>query len=205
MKIKMLDNINQLENTAPFRISNLLWGTEAIPETFGYLGFLTGKGFCLKMICMESDPLRTYTADQSPVCMDSTVEAFFNFTLSENEGTKPVYVNFEINSNGALLAQYGTGREGRTLFPEDAMREITHSAWIENGRWSINLFIPVSVLEKVYGSLSFQAGSRFTCNFYKICETDGQEHYASWSPVITDQPDFHRPEYFGEAVLAPEN
>ena len=27
-------------------------------------------------------------------------------------------------------------------------------------------------------------------------------HYAAWSPVETQTPDFHRPEYFGERILA---
>ena len=27
-------------------------------------------------------------------------------------------------------------------------------------------------------------------------------HYLSWSPIGTEKPDFHRPEFFGELVLA---
>ena len=202
MEIKILNEPAQLEKTSPFHITHLLWGTGSIPETCGYAGFIPGDGFYLKMICMERDPLRTYTEDQSPVCMDSTVEAFFNFSTEKSKTAKPVYVNFEINSNGALLAEYGCERQGRSPFSPEDMKKITHTAQREEDRWSIFLHIPLEVLERIYGPLHFAAGSRFTCNFYKICETDGREHYASWSPVLTASPDFHRPEYFGHARLA---
>ena len=204
MEVRILDNPGQLESAPPFRITHLLWGTQSIPETYGYIGLIPGDGFYLKMVCMEADPLRTYTEDQSPVCMDSTVEAFFNFTPEnggEPDSPAPVYVNFEINSNGALLAESGTGRRGRTPLPENEMKKIRRRAQIEEDRWSISLYIPLTVLESIYGPLSLEKGSRFTCNFYKICETAGKEHYASWSPVLTEEPDFHCPEYFGTAKL----
>ena len=201
MKISQLQNAGQLENTEPFYVRNLLWGTESIPETFGRLGFIPGDGFYLNMVCMESDPLRTYTEDQSPVCMDSAMEAFFCFTGGDGSGETPVYLNFVMNAHGALLAEYGRNRRERTPFSTDEMKMLSHRAQIGPDRWSIFLRIPPAVLENIYGPLHFEGGSRFTCNFYKISETREHEHYASWSPVRTEHPDFHRPEYFGPAEI----
>ena len=63
------------------------------------------------MVCEEKDPLRTYTEDFDPVYRDSAMEAFFQF-IPEQE----VYLNFEVNANGALLAAYGPSRVYRSYF-----------------------------------------------------------------------------------------
>jgi hypothetical protein len=35
-------------------------------------------------------------------------------------------------------------------------------------------------------------------NFYKCGDGTSVPHYLSWNQVITETPDFHRPEFFGE-------
>ena len=79
MKIKIIKNAVELMNVEPYQVDCLLWGTKKIPKTYGYLGFVQGDGFYLKMICEEQDPLRTYTKEQDPVYQDSAMEAFFQY------------------------------------------------------------------------------------------------------------------------------
>ena len=38
-------------------------------------------------------------------------------------------------------------------------------------------------------------------NFYKCGDATLLPHYLSWSQIDTEQPDFHRPEFFGELLL----
>ena len=85
MKVEIINNASELESLEPFEVSCLLWGTERIPKTYGYLGFVPDDGFYLKMICMEKDPLRTYTKDQDPVYRDSAMEAFFMFAPKQQK------------------------------------------------------------------------------------------------------------------------
>ena len=111
MKIKILKNKEELNNLAPLEITHLLWGTKSIPRTYFYIGFIPEDGFYVRMVCEEKDPLRTYTEDFDPVYRDSAMEAFFQF-IPEQE----VYLNFEVNANGALLAAYGPSRVYRSYF-----------------------------------------------------------------------------------------
>ena len=201
MDVEILQNSSELEMTRPFRVETLLWGTKKIPETYGYLGFVPGDGFYLKMVCEEADPLRTYTEDQDPVYQDSAMEAFVMFESDREREGFPIYMNLEVNANGALLAAYGKERVYRSYFSKDEVQAFSCKAGIESDRWSITLKIPLSVLEQIYGPLHLEEGSQFRCNFYKISETAACEHYASYSPVLSETPDFHLPEFFASAKL----
>lgn len=199
--VEILQSGRELESVAPFRVETLLWGTKKIPETYGYLGYVPGDGFYLKMVCQEPEPLRKHTADLDPVYQDSAMEAFFLFD-SEKEGEGlPVYVNFEANANGALLAAYGEERVHRSYFLKEEMKAFACKAQINPDSWNITLKIPQKILEKIYGPLRLEEGSVFYCNFYKISETAACEHYASYSPVLARTPNFHLPEFFASAKL----
>ena len=121
MKVEIINNANELESLEPFEVSCLLWGTEKIPKTYGYLGFVPGDGFYLKMICVEKDPLRTFEKDQDPVYRDSAMEAFFMFEPAQHKEREEqnIYINLEVNANGAMLAAYGSQRVYRTYFTEE--------------------------------------------------------------------------------------
>lgn len=201
MEVKVIQNAGELETLPPFQVDKKLWGTKKSPTTYGYLGFVPDDGFYLKMVCEEADPLRTYTQINDPVYRDSALEAFFLFESERERYVQPTYLNFEVNANGALLAGYGKERVYRAYFSPEEHREFACSAVVEADRWSVSLRIPVSILENIYGPLYLEAGSTFTCNFYKISESAQIEHYASWSVIDTDIPSFHLPEYFGSAVI----
>lgn len=205
MEVKMIDGVEQLEQTAPFFVDKLLWGTKSIPKTYGYLGFVKGDGFYLKMICEEKDPLRTYTQDRDPVYQDSAMEAFFMFESEHAKNGPPVYFNFEFNANGALLAGYGKQRTYRSYFAKELYPEFRCKAEIKEDQWSVSLRIPLAILEPVCGSLDLEKGSTFTCNFYKISETKEIEHYAAYAPISSDIPSFHVPEFFETAKIVKED
>ena len=64
MEVRLIENKELLESVEMFKIENLLWGTEKIAKTYGYIGFVQGEGLYIKLVCEEKDPLRVYTADE---------------------------------------------------------------------------------------------------------------------------------------------
>jgi len=202
MIVEVIGSKKELEAVEPFRVEHLLWGTESIPKTYGYLGFVPEEGFYLKMVCEEKEPLRTYENMMDPVYRDSAMEAFFQFEPEREIRGAAIYLNFEVNANGALLAAYGSGRTYRTYFTKEELEEFECRARVDEDCWSFQIFIPLRILEEIYGPLRLRGGSRFTCNFYKISEAEEIEHYASCFPIRSEVPSFHLPEYFGEAVIA---
>ena len=79
MEVRLIENKELLESVEMFKIENLLWGTEKIAKTYGYIGFVPGDGLYIKLVCEEKNPLRIYKKDQDPVYKDSAMEAFFQF------------------------------------------------------------------------------------------------------------------------------
>lgn len=196
---RIISSKDELHTCNLFHVNNLLWGTKAIPATYGRLGFVPEDGFYLTMTCEEAHPLKYCTENQGSVCRDSAVEMFLRFFPADHD--TGIYLNFELNAAGAIHAKYGNGRCGRSAFPltgEDAClwkcSESAHS-------WNVFVHIPVHSLEKIYGPLHLEKGSIFACNFYKISESPEIEHYASYAPIPVSSPDFHLPEFFAKAVL----
>lgn len=200
MEVRLIENKELLESVELFKIENLLWGTEKIAKTYGYIGFVPGDGFYIKLVCEEKNPLRIYKEDQDPVYKDSAMEAFFQFKGNDT-AADDIYLNFEMNANGALLACYGKNKMNRIPFTPDQIRKMKCSAEIREEQWNVNLTLPIEILEQVYGKMNLQEGSDFRCNFYKICETKEYEHYAAYKCVESEEPNFHLPEYFENAVI----
>ena len=201
MKVKIIQNEAQLESLEPFYVDKLLWGTKSVPKTYGYIGFVPGDGFCLKMVCEEKEPLRQYSKDMDPVYRDSAMEAFFLFEPRRENLESLPYINLEANANGALLAAYGQERLYRSYFSRKEYKQFKCRAKIRENDWTLSIKLPIRVLERVYGPLHLGDGSSFTCNFYKISETKEIEHYASYSRIESKVPNFHLPEFFEKAVI----
>lgn len=83
----------------------------------------------IKLVCEEKDPLRVYKEDQDPVYKDSAMEAFFQFKGNDT-AADDIYLNFEMNANGALLACYGKNKMNRIPFTPDQIRKMKCSAEI---------------------------------------------------------------------------
>ena len=63
--------------------------------------------------------------------------------------------------------------------------------------WSLELEIPFALIcgEGV-------CPTRLLANFYKCGDKTAVPHFLSWNPVEVPSPDFHRPEFFGELIIA---
>jgi hypothetical protein len=143
-----------------------------------------------------------YTIDQEPVWEDSCVE-FFCKQPQQNS-----YFNFEFNCIGTCLA---TQRESKTLNVNPLSKDKTNSIkrFASLGRspfeekegnfeWKLTVEIPFDVIDIQPGHFP----EILNANFYKCGDGTSVPHYLSWSHISTEQPDFHRPEFFGELLLS---
>lgn len=192
--IPYISSVSQLDREEPFFISHALWNTACAPRSYGYLGLIKDVGFAVKLVCEETDPLRTFIKPNDPVYKDSALEAFFQF----QPGSKD-YFNFEMNGNGTLLAQWGENRLRRNYLPGEHMELCTVTPVLCRDKWSVTLTVPFSLLRLYYPG--YQPAGPIRCNFYKICETPSNLHFLSWSPIDWETPDFHLPQFFGRALV----
>ena len=180
-------------------ISEYRWLGGYAPRAFAQLVCIEGEGFLLRMTCEESDPRAVYTEYNDPVYTDSCLE-FFAVWDGKADGK---YVNLEMNSNGALLSCVGESRHGRVPVKDICGRIFDVKAKKDSDRWSVVASIPFEMLGDIYGidTGAFSDGYVFLGNFYKCGDDTAIPHYGMWNPVMTENPDFHRPEYFGRFVI----
>ena len=130
----------------------------------------------------------------SSVWEDSCLEAFFSF-----DGVN--YVNLEVNANSALRASVGTERHGRKFLKDMAIVMPKVEARVVEDGWQVQFTVPAETIKAIW-NLDIAPGTSFRANFYSCGDKTPVPHYASWSPIDTEKPDFHRPEYFGIVNIA---
>ncbi len=151
--------------------------------------------------CYEADPVARVTERHGNVCNDSCMEFFF----TPVDGTARGYFNFEINSNPTYLLEYRQGEDDeiKVNWDDSDMPVSVIKATTEDGRdyWQIDLEIPYAMIRSFVPEATLERGDKIRGNIYKCGRTAQTEHYGSWNPVMTEGPNFHMPEYFGEFVL----
>ena len=183
-KIYRIADRTQIDQCELFAIDQYLWNSLQTPKAYGRAGYIDGQGIYVEMTCEECDPKRLCNKDKELVYKDSALEAFFAFPEGDMSIEKQcIYINFEMNANGALYAEKGYTRENRTLISDVYYQEADCRAKITS-------------LEKL------KAGQRFYCNFYKISEDDKIQHFGCYSPIESEEPNFHLPICFAKAVIA---
>ena len=123
--------------------------------------------------------------DGAPCWQDSCVEVF----LRSGDG----YYNFECNSDGFCLGEFGASRSPRrALTPHEyaqihrTAHKTTHGGIV---LWQLDIEIPRAFL-----GLSPQ--DPIEGNLYKCASSAPVPHYLCAFPISTPAPDFHRPEFF---------
>lgn len=141
-----------------------------------------------------------YVRDQEPVWEDSCVEFFCQLPGHQE------YMNFEFNCIGTCYsAIYKKPRKGE-LRPSTEMDQIDRFPSMERKafnemegifEWELTVAIPFALL----GIDTNHLPPKIMGNFYKCADGTVLKHYVSWSPITTEKPDFHLPEFFGELLL----
>lgn len=172
------------------------------PEAFPYcpecsFRIARSKEYLALSFDVEGRDLRaTELTDNGRNWEDSCCEVF----VSPEPGR---YYNIEINCIGSVLMAFGEGRNGRIkVDPGQVARIIRHCSLEhkcyciegENVRWQVAVLIPFDII----GLDPENLPEGIRGNFYKCGDLTATPHFVTWSPVGTEKPDFHRPEYFGE-------
>ncbi len=138
--------------------------------------------------------------NNSHVHQDSCVEFFVCPT-----GELPYY-NFEFNCIGTAHAALRMDRKNGTLLSDDEIDRIkrypscgTRPFEELEGLFSWNLLvaIPLDLMGMKYEGKPIDMKG----NFYKCADLTAAPHFLSWAPIDTKEPDFHRPEFFGDITL----
>jgi len=190
-KLKTVKDRN-LENAEKALIQLNPWNCPYEPETAFWGVYVEDRGFYFKLLCKESSPRITYFNPGDEVCEDSCMEIFLNFAPEKSKN----YINFEMNAGGAYLFGVGPDRYERKDLASPVMPEIHPQVFADH--WEVTLFIPKETVFAVYGDLDLKPGYRFVGNAYKCGDETEIPHFLTWNPVVAAEPDFHRPECFGE-------
>jgi hypothetical protein len=137
------------------------------------------------------------------VCEDSCVEFFF----SPSGVLGSSYVNLEVNCCGTLHLAYGAGRDNRQFISLEAASLIQRSSSITSpvkfeaetdSEWTVEITLPFSAIEQLTGEQINK--DKWFANFYR-CGGRTEPQYAVWNNIDVSEPDYHRPEHFGELVF----
>jgi hypothetical protein len=157
-----------------------------------------GSSILLKYYVHEKQVRGVHTGYNSAVWEDSCVEFFISPEMDVN------YYNFEFNAIGTILGAYGMNRHQRTSLPVEVLKEIETVPSLgrdpiektgEPVSWTLAVRIPAGVLAN--SRVAGLSGLKATGNFYKCGDLLDEPHFLSWKPVLTDRPDFHSPQFFG--------
>ncbi|PKM63303.1 MAG: hypothetical protein CVU97_00980 [Firmicutes bacterium HGW-Firmicutes-21] len=171
------------------------WASDYTPRAYGQLVLIKESGFALKMTAYEENPKAVHTEYGQSVYEDSCLEFFVRFNKDS-----PLYMNFEMNSNGAFLASVRTERKNKTNIHELTQLPVVRAEIFDN-RWTVETFFSLEMIEALFGKCDFEKGSVFCGNFYKCGDKTTQPHFGMWSSIDSDRADFHRPEFFGQFII----
>lgn len=138
------------------------------------------------------------TINLSPVAQDSCVEFFLQVPGN------PEYWNFEFNCIGTVNASHRVTRPEAVRLNDSQIASIkrfsscgTSPFEERNGifSWSLTIAIPKSLVGIEPSTNHIMA------NLYKCADKTSHPHYISWNPILTDKPNFHNTEYFGNITL----
>jgi len=185
------------EKAGGVKLDQVPWETHPYrPDTVVRIGW-TPRDILLRFDVDEEDVKALFTEDNDPVHRDSCVEFF----IAPGDGS---YFNFEFNPRGVGYAARGQGRDNSKPLPIGQVAEIRRYSSLDgktlppqgcSGSWTLALAIPLSLFSGT--PLANPGGKSFMANFYKCGDDTKKPHFVTWNHIGTEEPDFHRPEYFG--------
>lgn len=152
------------------------------------------------LFTVRENHIRVATLENNgPVWEDSCVEIF----IMSPDGQH--YTNLEMNAAGTFLAASRTGRDDPRHFNADELSKIKVTSSLPSAlydqrnadglEWNILAEIP-------FVSLGFKdMPAELKMNLYKCGDKTDIPHFLSYAPIGTEQPDFHRPEYFADFII----
>ena len=157
----------------------------------------------VQFVCEDRHIFAQVTERNGPVCEDSCVELF----AMPQPDRQANYFNLELNCCGVFLLGWGPGRGGRRRVTHELAQRFqvatsvpgpTKAEAEDDDGWWAAAALPFEVLGAFTSlRLAPAAGDVWRANLYR-CGGATEPQFACWNPIEAAQPDFHRPEYFGE-------
>jgi hypothetical protein len=152
----------------------------------------------IKYDVTENEVLARYKHINDPVYQDSCVEFFIAFDDDK------AYYNIEFNRLGTCLGRFGSQRENRTELPVEILKTIKYERTLVPNKdgdahainWTLTVAVPVQVF--CFHNFNSIQGKKSKMNFFKCGDDLSQPHYLVWNNIISDIPNFHLPEFFGQ-------
>ena len=186
-----------MENAEKYQIKNALWGyTKYTPEVYVSIVY-DDEGFIVKFHVNENEPTRTKTEHFEPVHLDSCVEFFVDFDPEHSDK----YINFETNANGAMNVAFRSDRHNFERLKIAEIEKFNITPEINGEYWTLTYKIGFDFIKNYYPEFDIQKTKYVKGNIYKCGDETPVEHYMSYFEVKCENPDFHRPEYFGEIEI----
>ncbi len=183
----------------PVSVDQINWaGFSYRPEVKFRIAHL-GDQILLKFYIREKNILAQTSTVNGDVYKDSCVEFFISPLGDKN------YYNFEFNCIGTPHVGYGNGRHNRQPLPIEIIKGITTQSSLglepfaeRQGDFSWELFVRIPVTCFIHENIEKLDGLSSSGNFYKCGDELAEPHFVTWNPVKTENPDYHRPEFFGK-------
>ncbi len=163
----------------------------------------TGDSILLHYQVREEAVRAIATADVGKVWEDSCCEFFIH------DADTSLYNNVECNCATTLYMAVGKERNNRSLLDSEDMMKVLRWSSLEKAHgnplttpveWTLAVIVPVNILfDRRLRDIS---GMAFRANLYKCGDCLPHPHFLSWNPVDIPQPDFHRPDHFGQLVFS---
>lgn len=174
----------------------------SVPQVQLHAGYDAGNLF-LHFKVKEESVIALSAANHGTVWLDSCVEMFCAPT---GDGQ---YYNLEMNCIGKALMACGSSRGTSRRLPletlalvkiKSSLGEATFAERSGGVSWSLTASVPFAAFAR--HPIGDPRGQTWRANFYKCGEDLKDPHYLSWNLIDYVEPDFHRPEHFGEISFA---
>jgi len=182
------------KNSSVAKVDNINW-----PDSFPYgplceFQVLRSDSYLGVRFNVESLDLRATALEDNGRSWEDSCCEFFVL------GDDGKYTNIETTCIGSVLMARGEGRSERETLPKEAVARVIRYSSLEKSeyalaggpyRWDLMILVPFDLI-RIGGKMPVMA------NFYKCGDLTAHPHFLSWSPIQTETPNFHCPEFFGE-------
>lgn len=172
-------------------IDNLLW-TDSVDITAQAQLCWDEDALYLRMEATEPNIRMKGSHPLAKICKDSCLEFF----LQPTEGS--AYLNFEMNPLCNAWIGYGIAYKTRVriMYP-DFKEQFAPQVTFTSTGWVLTYRIPFAFVRMFFPTFRAKEGLQVRGNCYKCGDETVKPHYLAWSPVVNEEPAFHKPEYFG--------
>lgn len=195
-------------NATPLGIDTWPWHKSYEPKvpSVAVKALYSDKNIYLRFFVKEKFIIAKTTESQGKVHLDSCVEFF----VSPNENG---YFNFELNCVGSVHLAFKQDRHSGKFVEQQDLDKIKVATSLPKGKaieeaiaspkkgYIVEYCVPLELFTKYSKCDLPQKGTIWKANFYKCGDNLPAPSWGVWSEVSTPEPDFHRPEFFGEIIF----